>query len=78
MTAPYVVTGESFRADTPQPWTTISVQGTSNANSPYDLHPDGKRLATAPLPDQTGVKQDRIVFIFNFPEYLSALMSAKK
>jgi len=78
MTAPYFVAGESFRADTPQLWSPISVQGTGTANSPFDIHPDGKRIATAPLPDQPGVVQDRIVFIFNFPEYLSTLMSANK
>lgn len=61
--------GDSFRADTPQVWspTSLTLLG---PNSPYDLHPDGKRLAIAAAQDQGSVVQDKVVFIFNFFEYL--------
>ena len=44
-----------------------------------DLHPDGDRLALAAAPDaQTVVKQDRVVFIFNFFDELRRLAPSAK
>jgi hypothetical protein len=31
-----------------------------------DLHPDGQRFAVAPAVDESDVKQDKVIFIFNF------------
>jgi hypothetical protein len=31
-----------------------------------DLHPDGQRFAVAPAVDESAVRQDKVVFIFNF------------
>jgi serine/threonine-protein kinase len=78
MSAPYAVVGDSFRADTPQIWSPVAVQGAGIGNSAYDLHPDGKRLAaaTAPVPDPSAV-QDRVVFVSNFFDYLRKIAPTK-
>ena len=78
MAAPYSIAGGSLRAETPQPWTPVSVQGVAPINGPYDLHPDGKRIAAAPLAVQASSRQDHVVFISNFPEYLATLAPPKK
>ncbi len=78
MSASYAVDGDSFRAGTPQVWSPAVVQGASVWNSAYDLHPDGKRLATATAaaPDQSAV-QDRAVFVSNFFDYLRKIAPPK-
>ena len=73
MTAPYTVVGESFRPETPKVWSPTSVQGATTTNWAYDLHPDGKRVAAAGVPDQGNVARDKVVFVFNFAEYLSKI-----
>ena len=52
MFAPYAVVGDSFRAEKPQIWSPTGYQGLGN-NYPYDLHPDGKRLAIAAAADKS-------------------------
>jgi hypothetical protein len=73
MAGPYAVVGESFRAETPQVWSPTSVQDANGSNQAYDLHPDGKRIAAAAVLEQSGVVQDKVVFVFNFAEYLSKI-----
>jgi Tol biopolymer transport system component len=70
MIASYTIVGDSFRADQPQMWSPTSIRAPRNADSPYDLHPDGKRLATIAAADQGNYAQDKVVFVFNFAEYL--------
>ena len=76
MFAPYAVVGDSFRAEKPQVWSPTSILNRVT-NSPYDLHPDGKRLATAAAQDQSSAVQDKVVFVFNFGEYLRQLTATK-
>jgi hypothetical protein len=59
----------SFRADQPQIWSPTNIRA-RGADSPYDLHPDGKRLAAAAAQDQGNAAQDKVVFVFNFADYL--------
>jgi Tol biopolymer transport system component len=73
MAAPYAVVGDSFRADTPQIWSPTSIQDANATNSAYDLHPDGKRVATSAAPDQASSVQDKVVFVFNFGDYLRTI-----
>ena len=77
MVAPYTVAGDSFRADTPHVWSPTSLTNLG-ANVPYDLHPDGKRLAVAAARDQAGVVQDKVVFVFNFFDELRRLAPVAK
>ncbi len=74
--APFTVVGDSFRPDTPRSWspTTILIP---TASSPYDLHPDGKRVAVATIHDQA-VVQDKVVLMFNFFDYLRQIAPVKK
>jgi hypothetical protein len=77
MAAAYAVVGDSFRADKPQIWSPTSIRGGSATNAAYDLHPDGKRLAALAAQDQGGTVQDKVVFVFNFADYLRRLTATK-
>jgi eukaryotic-like serine/threonine-protein kinase len=57
--AAYSVAGESFRADAPQIWSPTNVRITGTDDAGYDLHPDGKRIATAATQEQAGGVQDK-------------------
>jgi WD40-like Beta Propeller Repeat len=74
MVAPYAVIGDSFRADKPQIWSPTILALLVN----YDLHPDGKRLATIAAQNQGIVVQDKVVFIFNFFDYLQKIAPGAK
>ena len=76
MFAPFAVKGDSFRADKPRLWSPLSIQATGDTY-PYDLHPDGKRIAAAVIQDQN-VVQDKVVFMFNFFDYLRKIAPVKK
>ncbi|MCU1382749.1 MAG: serine/threonine protein kinase [Acidobacteria bacterium] len=68
MAASYTVVGDSFRVDKPHRWSPTGIRAGTGAYQ-YDLHPDGKRLAVAPA-DQRIAVQDKVVFVFNFFDYL--------
>jgi len=78
MVAPYAVVGDSFRADTPRIWSPTSIRAPGVANSPYDLHPDGKRLAVVAAQNQGAGAQDKVVFVSNFFDYLRKIAPGKK
>ena len=69
MTAPYAVEGDSFRAGKPRLWSEgrYVVRG---PNRMFDMHPDGTRVALAPVEQTGGAKQDKIVFLFHFFDQL--------
>ena len=77
MAAPYAVVVDSFRADTPQIWSPTSIPGLGGFSSAYDRHPDGKRVATG-APDQASSVQDKVVFVFNFGDYLRTIAPGTK
>jgi hypothetical protein len=72
MVAPYSFVGESFSPEKPRPWATTSIQGVG-LPSPYDIHPDGKRLAVVGSRDESPPAPDSIVFVFNFFDHLRKL-----
>jgi Tol biopolymer transport system component len=84
MVARYAVVGESFRAETPHVWSPTGYhRRATDFNAldrwyPYDVHPDGKRLAIAAAPEPSSVVQDHVVFIFNFAEYLRRIAAGSK
>ena len=47
-------------------------------NSPYDLHPDGARLALVAEESQADVLNDKVVLLFNFFDELNRLLPVKK
>ncbi len=78
MVAPYTVVGDSFRADTPQLWSPTSIRGVGTSHAAYDLHPDGKRLAVGGSREQASGVQDKVVFVFNFFDYLRKIAPGTK
>jgi hypothetical protein len=78
MVAPYAVVGDSFRADPPQIWSPTSIRGGSSPAISYDLHPDGKRLAAVAAAEHGGTVQDKVVFVFNFADYLRKIAPGSK
>jgi serine/threonine-protein kinase len=75
MFAPYVVQGDSFRADKPRVWSPTSIW--RGAAPSYDIHPDGERVAAAAL-EGGDAAQDKLVFVFNFFDYLKKIAPTKK
>ena len=78
--APYAVVGDAFRAEKPRVWSpTIFPMAKNYEHSTYALHPDGNRVAFGAARDQSpGVVQDKVVFIFNFFEYLRQIAPGQK
>jgi hypothetical protein len=72
--APFTVVGQSFRADKPQAWTTALQR--FGPQDPYDIHPDGKRLAAIANVDAKTTAADKVVFVFNFFDYLESTVAA--
>jgi serine/threonine-protein kinase len=78
MVATYAVKGDSFTADKGRLWSPGRFQARPRLRS-YDLHPDGNRLAVAPVLDaQAQTKQDKVVFVFNFFEELRRIAPPKR
>lgn len=77
MAAPYTVVGESFQADKPQVWSPTGYVGLG-PNWPYDLHPDGKRLALVAEKPKAEVVNDKVVLLFNFFDELKRLLPVNK
>ena len=65
MVAPFTVDGGTFRADKPRLWSPARFLVRPRVTS-YDLHPDGNRFALAAVTDSAELKQNRVVFVFNF------------
>jgi hypothetical protein len=78
MVASHTVEGDSLRADKPRLWSEARFMTRPRTRS-FDLHPDGSRFAVAPVPEpQAAVKQDKVVFIFNFFDELRRLAPPSK
>ena len=76
--ASYTVAGDSFHADQPRFWSDARFAVRSRQRS-IDLHPDGERVAVAAVPAaQAAVKQDKVVFIFNFFDELRRIAPVTK
>ena len=74
--APFRMVGDAFLPDKPQLWSATNFR-TMGAASPYDLHPDGKRVAAAADQAQNMV-QNHVVLMSNFFEYLRTIAPVKK
>jgi hypothetical protein len=75
--ASYSTSEASFRADKPHLWSPRNFLQRPRIRA-LNLHPDGKRIAMAVVPDPQGpVKQDEVVFVFNFFDELKRLAPRK-
>jgi serine/threonine-protein kinase len=72
MVAPYTVVGDSFRPDKPREWTSARITPMATLDS-YALHPDGKRVGMMVQEQGTAVQNNKVVFFFNFSDYLRSL-----
>ena len=75
MTVGYETEGSSLRHERPRQWSPAAVQP-MRTSRPFDIHPDGNRLAVRKPPD-TPQRQDSPVFVFNFPAELERLAARK-
>ena len=78
MSVRYDAVGDSFRAEKPQPWSPTPIRGSRPANSAYDIHPDGKRLAVVGGQETANAAQDKVVIVFNFFDELRRIAPLKK
>jgi hypothetical protein len=66
LVASYRVEGEAFVADKSRVWADRRFKRRPGFRS-FDLHPDGERVALVAVPEgERVVKQDKLVFVFNF------------
>jgi serine/threonine-protein kinase len=82
MAAPYSIVGDSFQAGAPKIWspTTVRSSGSWTAYDGFHLavHPDGTRIATELATDELKALQDKLVFVFNFGDYLKKIVPGKR
>jgi hypothetical protein len=72
--AAYTVVGDSFKADTPQPWSPTGFQFVGGTGfGRYALHPDGKRAALAATQENVSEVHDQVVFVSNSFDYLKKM-----
>jgi serine/threonine-protein kinase len=83
MVVSYTASGDSFVADKPQLWSEVRFlprfRGPgAGLGRPFDLHPDGNRVALATARDnEDTTKQDKVVFVFNFFDELRRIAPVK-
>ncbi|HEV3214821.1 MAG TPA: protein kinase [Vicinamibacterales bacterium] len=68
----YTATGDAFQAEKPRIWSETPIQVRPNIGVSFDLHPDGERVATAPLTEATA-GPTHVTLIFNFFDELRRL-----
>jgi hypothetical protein len=75
--APFRVAGDAFVPGKPQLWSPTNIVWTG-ADSLYDLHPDGRRVAAAVDVSQTQTTvHDHVVVMSNFFDYLRTIAPVK-
>jgi serine/threonine-protein kinase len=78
MVAPYNAEGDSFSAEKPRQWSPGLVPGVTPLTRPFDLHPDGQRVAVLKATeDRVEERRDHVVLIQNFFEELRRLAPAR-
>jgi serine/threonine-protein kinase len=76
MVASYGVEGDSFRAEKPRQWSPVLVPAVGPASRPFDLHPDGERIAMVKGAEPADEKRDHVVLVLNFFEELRRVAPA--
>jgi serine/threonine-protein kinase len=75
MIAAYTAVGDAFQAEKPRVWSETPVQRRPLPWNSFDLHPDGERVAMAPVTETTG--PTHVTLIFNFFDELRRLAPTK-
>jgi hypothetical protein len=77
LAAPYTVSGDEFRVRAATPWSPARYQLFGLRDAPYDLHPDGTRLAAVAA--QTAEEgSDQFVLVSRFADELKRLAPEAK
>jgi serine/threonine-protein kinase len=74
MVVPYTAAGDAFQAEKPRVWseTPVQLRRLFDGASTFDLHPDGERVAMAPVTEAT-VGPTHVTLMFNFFDELRRL-----
>jgi serine/threonine protein kinase len=75
MVTSYRVTGESFRVENPQVWSTTQVGRPARSGRTFELHPDGDRVVIVPSSALTG---ERVTFVFGFFDQIRQLATTAR
>ncbi len=75
--APYVVTGDAFQAGKVITWSPALIRQ-GGMQDTFAIHPDGKRLAASAVANESAAVEDKVVFVFNFADYLRKIAPVKK
>jgi Tol biopolymer transport system component len=77
MVVRYTAAGDAFQAEKPRVWSQTPVQRRPLAWNSFDLHPDGQRVAMAPVAEATA-GPTHVTIILNFFDELRRLVPVKK
>ena len=72
MVVPFTAAGDALQAEKPRVWSETPVQLRPNVWATFDLHPDGERVAMAPVTEATA-GPTHVTLIFNFFDELRRL-----
>jgi hypothetical protein len=79
MVLTYTASGDSFRAETSQPWSSGQFTSFAAGVSHFDLHPEGKRITVLKAPStEQNAAVNKVNFIFNFFDELRAKFPPEK
>jgi serine/threonine-protein kinase len=79
MAVTYTTAGGAFRPGPPRVWSEGRFEMLGPViNRHFDLHPDGKRVAMAKVPEAGASNADKIVFAFNFFDELRRVVPLSK
>jgi len=76
MVAPYTVDGDEFRAGNAARWSEARILANPRTVF-YDLHPDGQRFAVIGALEAEEARQDHLVLVLNFFDYLRRIAPAQ-
>jgi serine/threonine-protein kinase len=77
MLVPYTAAGDAFQAEKPRVWSETPVQLRPLTGARFDLHPDGERVAMAPVSAATA-GPTHVTLIFNFFDELRRMAPLTK
>ena len=77
MLVPYTAAGDAFQAEKPRVWSETPVQHRPLTGASFDLHPDGERVAMAPVTAATA-GPTHVTLLFNFFDELRRIAPVKK
>lgn len=72
-----MVVGDSFQVGKVATWSPTRIRPRGQDDI-FAIHPDGKRLAAQAIADDATTVRDKVVFVFNFADYLNTIAPLRK